>query len=347
MARIRSITRRTYLIGAAGTAIAALPRKPRAADPFRLVVTTTETPLVPNSVMELAQTLGYYRREGVNVEIVRVQQTPSAVAALASGQGQMANLSVDSVLQLTARRQLGLKAVLSPNKALPYLIAARADIAEVSDLAGKTFGIGRIGSLDHALSMMVLRKNGVDEHLLRLVSIGQPNVRAQALAAARIDATTISIGVWLGIAGQAGLKILISDRDFHAAAPILNKVNVVTDETLREREPEVTAVTRALVLLSRDFAHDPDLWVTAMEKERPDVKRKDLDELAAAYRNSWSVNGGLNRDEIEFTTEWTYRTEDFKNLRKVAIAEWVDFGILKGILKQIGISPDQDPPRHS
>jgi NitT/TauT family transport system substrate-binding protein len=259
----------------------------------------------------------------------------------------MANLSVDAVLQLTARGQLRLKAVLSPNKSLPYLIASKVAISRPGDLVGKTFGVGRIGSLDHALSMMVLRKHGMDESALRLVSIGQPNVRAQALAAGRIDATTMSIGVWLGIAGQDGLKILVSEQDYYAAAPILNKVNVVTDDTLRTRGPEVAAVTRALVLASRDFARDPGLWVAAMEKERPDVPRKDLEQLAAAFRRSWSVNGGLNRGEIEFTTEWTYQTEEFKDLRKVSIAEWVDFGVVRGVLKDVGVSPGQDDPLHS
>ena len=71
---------------------AALARSGRAAEPFKLIVTETETPLVPNSVSDLALGLGYYKRAGVDVELVRVQQTPSAVAALRSGQGDMANI---------------------------------------------------------------------------------------------------------------------------------------------------------------------------------------------------------------------------------------------------------------
>src|SRR5690606_23351593 len=70
--------------------------------PFRLIVTELETPLVPNSVMELALQLGYFEREGVNVQLVRVQLTPSAVTALVAGEGEMANIAVDAVLQATA-----------------------------------------------------------------------------------------------------------------------------------------------------------------------------------------------------------------------------------------------------
>ena len=37
---------------------------------LRLIVTHTAPPLVPNSVMDLADTLGFYRREGLALEIV-------------------------------------------------------------------------------------------------------------------------------------------------------------------------------------------------------------------------------------------------------------------------------------
>ena len=74
------------------------------AAPFRLIVTDLEPPLVPNSVMDLAAELGYFAREGVDVELVRVQQTPSALAALEAGEGEMANVSVDAVLQVDGPR---------------------------------------------------------------------------------------------------------------------------------------------------------------------------------------------------------------------------------------------------
>ena len=37
---------------------------------LRLIVTHTASPLVPDSVMDLADTLGFYRREGLALEIV-------------------------------------------------------------------------------------------------------------------------------------------------------------------------------------------------------------------------------------------------------------------------------------
>ena len=75
---------------------------PAAAEPFRLIVTDMEAPLVPNSVMELAEQEGYFDRAGVDVEFVRVQQTPLAMAALRAGEGEMANVALEALLQATA-----------------------------------------------------------------------------------------------------------------------------------------------------------------------------------------------------------------------------------------------------
>lgn len=126
------------------------------AEPFRMIITDMETPLVPNSVVDLALKGGYFDRAGVDVELIRVQQTPMALAALQANEGDMANVATEALVQLAARGNTNLRAVMSPNKALPYLIAGKEGIGSIDDIQGKSFGIGRIGSLDHSLSSKVL-----------------------------------------------------------------------------------------------------------------------------------------------------------------------------------------------
>lgn len=329
---------------AALTCAATMLQTAAAAEPFRLIVTDLEAPLVPNSVMDLAVQQGLFEKEGVQVELVRVQQTPSAIAALRAGEGEMANVSVDSVLQLVGRDQMDLKAVISPNKALPFLIASKAEIGSPAGLEGKSFGVGRVGSLDHALSGKVLQANGIDPSKLSFVAIGQPNVRAQALAAGQVDATTMSIGVWMSLPDKAGLRVLIDQKEYYEAAPVVQKVNVVTDEVLASRRDDVAAVIRALIGISRDFAKNPDHWVDQMAKARPDTSRENLAELARNYAERWSVNGGLNRKELEFTVDWAYESPDLEGVRKVELSEWVDFTLIDEALKASGVHPGMDEP---
>ncbi|MFC7704136.1 ABC transporter substrate-binding protein [Plastorhodobacter daqingensis] len=318
-------------------ALGALVALPAAADPFRLIVSDLETPLVPNSVMELAQQGGYFERAGVEVTFVRVQQTPLAIAALQAGEGEMANISVDALMQLAARGGTDLRAVLSPNKSLPFLIAAAEGIETVADLEGRSFGVGRLGSLDHSLSMTVLQRAGVAVDRLDIVSLGQPNVRAQALLAGQIEATTMSIGTLISLPDPEAVNVLLDADAYYAAAPVVTKVNAVPQAVLDTRRAEVEAVIEALVLASRDFAADGASWASAMAEARPDVDRDDLDQLATLYAQSWSVNGGLQRDELEYTASWVAQSEDFQGLDLPSLEAWVDFGPLDAVLARIGV----------
>jgi NitT/TauT family transport system substrate-binding protein len=312
------------------------------AETFKLIVTETQTPLVPNSVADLAIGLGYYQRAGVDVELVRVQQTPSAVAALRSGQGDMANISLDTALQLVGRDQMKLKGVVSPDKALPFLIAGKRSLASPKDLNGKVFGVARIGSADYTLSRIVLAKLGVAVDSLRYLAVGQPPVRAQSLAAGQIDATSISIGAWLAMPDKSGVAEMVDQKSFYKLAPFVSKLNVVTEEVAKAKPKQIAGVVRGIILASRDFAKDPKLWVAAMEKARPDVKPADLEELAEAYRKEWSVNGGLNLEAVKFTTDTDYQSPDFKDLRRVEPSEWIDTSYIDAVLKDIGIDPSMD-----
>jgi NitT/TauT family transport system substrate-binding protein len=298
---------------------------PAAAEPFRIIITEPETPLVPNSVIDLADQLGYYKKAGVDVELVRVKATPAAVAALRSGQGEMANIGLDIALQLIARDQMQLKGVISPDKALPFVIVGKKDIAGPKQLEGKVFGVGQVGSVDYVQSRMVLTKLGVDIDKLRFLPVGQPMIRAQALAAGQIDATAVTIGTWLTLPSQDGLRLLLDQADYYQAAPLITKLNVVTAETAKTRSKDVAAVVQAILAASRDFAKNPELWVDAMVKARPDIKREQFEVLAKAYAKSWQVDGGLDETELEFTTDAFYKSDDFKEIpKRIDPKDWID-----------------------
>ena len=327
----------------AGLALLAALASPTLAAPFRLIVTDLEPPLVPNSVMDLAVSLGYFERENVDVELVRVQQTPLAVTALQAGEGEMANIGVDSLLQLVASGQLDLRAVTSPSKSLAFMIVAQDSVADVASLAGHSFGIGRVGSVDQGLSRQVLKSLDIDLDSLDLVALGQPAARAQALAARQIDATTMSLGTWVTLPDKTGMHVLVDQDQYFQAAPVVSKVNVVTPEVLEARRPEVVAVVTALTKLARDIVQDPTIWVDAMAQARPDLARADLESLAEAYSQSWSVNGGLSANELAFTADWNFESPDFADLKPLTMDQWVDFSITDEMLADIGTAPDLDP----
>lgn len=338
-----NVDRRKFIAaGAAALGAAAVPGRGRAADPFRIIVTETEIPLVPNSVTWLALSLGYFTRAGVNVELVKVGQTPSAVAALRSGGGEMANIGTDTALQLIGRNQMQLHGVVSPDKALPFVIACKRSVNKVGDLAGKTFGVARIGSVDYDMTRVVLTKLGVNPESVQYLAIGQPDVRAQSLLAGQIDATAISIGTYTVLPDKTAIKMLVDQTQFFKNAPFITKLNVVTDDVAKNRPKDVAAVVRAIIMASRDFAAHPKIWIDAMAAARPEIPRAQFTSLAASYANNWSVNGGLNLTALKFTTDTLYRGPDFKDLRPVDPKEWIDLSFVNSTLRAVGVDRGGD-----
>jgi len=330
------------LLSTAGLSLFCLA-SPLMAEPFRILVTSKEVPLVPNSVLHLAAQEGYFERAGVEVELIAVEQTPMAITALRTGGGEMANVSLETLLGLHAGGDHSLKAVGSTDKAIPYVIVARKGVTMAHLSEGARFGVGRPNSLDHTMSLLVLRDQGVRTEGVSFVPLGQPSVRAAALLHGRVDASTLSIGIYQSIPERDDLQILVDVPQFYAAAPILTKVNAVPASVLKNRPDEVQAVLTALTLAARDFAADPAAWTEAMAQARPDVARADLAALSAIYFGAWTVNGGLQSEEAAYAQTWLYQTDRFQGEPVADLRAWADFTPSDRMLEAIGLSDKGDP----
>src|SRR5581483_3925492 len=246
---------------------------------LRLGLAYTPVSALPLSVLCLAKDLGYYEREGLDVELLEMPGTPTVVSALLADDADVGNIATEDVIRLAASGTLDLRALHSPDPRLYFLIAARDDLAAAADLRGRVFGIARPGSLDQTMTALVLQTNGVDPADVRFVSIGAPSGRAQALVAGQIDATAFSVATFKAIEREPGVKVLVGVDDYFAAAPVVTKVDAAPSRTLRDKPEHLRRFTAALLKASRHFAGDRSSWVEAMGRRRPDVERQDLDAL--------------------------------------------------------------------
>jgi len=67
-----------------------------------------------------------------------------------------------------------------------------------------------------------------------------------------------------------------------------------------------------------------------------------LEALAEAFTDSWSINGGLNREELEYTAQWAYESPDFEGVQKVSLEDWVDFSVIDEALQKLGKAEGAD-----
>ena len=146
----------------------------------------------------MAKDLGFYKREGLDVELNEFQGTPLVIAAMIAGDIDVGNVSTSDVIRMNATKGLAMRAIHSPDARLYFLIAARDNIMSASALQDKTFAVARIGSVDHTLSMIALKGLGVNTASLTAVAIGLLRLapRRWWLAASM---PTLSLATWVTI----------------------------------------------------------------------------------------------------------------------------------------------------
>lgn len=328
-----------YLNGSVNAA----EQKPREMLKLRLGLGSAPAPPLPNSVLWLAKDLGFYTREGLDVELNEFQGTPLAIAALLSADVDVANVSTSDVIRMNAAKGQPLRAIHSPDARLYFLIAAREEIKSVAALQGKTFAVSRLGSVDHSLSSVAFKALGLNPASLTIVAMGVPSTRAQALVAGRVDATTLSLGTWITIQKDPSVRVLVDPNTYYENATVVEKVNAVTTKTLDEKAEHLRRFTAAILKISRYFSENQDAWVAAITKRRPDVDRNEAANLWAGFKTSWAVNGLMNLDMYKKSADFFYQAGLLEKVPRIDIAEWADTRIVDSVLKEIGVSSKADP----
>src|SRR6185503_10706202 len=130
----------------------------------------------------------------------------------------------------------------------------RDTINSLGDLRGKPYAISRVGSEDHSLAMTVMAAKGVDKSEINFVAVGVPNVRVQALLANQMSATTTTIGTWVTIRTQPGVKILVTPDDFWNTAPLVSNTSAATGAVVRDKAEELRRYSKAMLLTARYYA---------------------------------------------------------------------------------------------
>jgi NitT/TauT family transport system substrate-binding protein len=317
--------------------------KPREMLKLRLGLGSAPAPPLPNSVLWLAKDLGFYAREGLDVELTEFQGTPLAIAAMVSGDVDVANVSTSEVIRMNATKGQPMRAIHSPDARLYFLIAAREEFKSVSALQGRTFAVSRIGSVDHSLSSIALKALGLNPSSLTMVAMGVPSTRAQALVAGRIDATSLSVGTWITIQKEPGVRILVDHNTYFENTAVVEKVNAATTKVLDEKPEQLRRFTSAILKTSRHFAENQDAWVAAITKRRPDLDRADAANLWTGFKTAWAVNGLMNLDVYRKSSDFFYQVGMLEKVPKIEVAEWADTRFVDGVLKEIGVNANADP----
>ena len=144
-------------------------------------------------IMWVGAEQGIFRKHGVNVEVINIRSGPQTMAALASGDIQVAYTIPGSVVSAaTGGFDVAFFAGLV-NKADGDFIAS-PNIRSAADLKGKRIGVQSIGGGVWSMAMLALEHLGLETNSdkLTVMIIGDSPVLAQSLESGGIEATYLN-----------------------------------------------------------------------------------------------------------------------------------------------------------
>jgi ABC-type nitrate/sulfonate/bicarbonate transport system substrate-binding protein len=137
---------------------------------------------------EIAESQGFFKKHGLNVEVTQFRASPELNTAVVSGAIDIALSGITSVL--TGRqRGLPLKAFFVETVAPFYYLLASPDIESMKDAVAKgaAAGVSGIGSLDYTITRYLFKRAGLDPDKIKYIQAGTPAQRTAALEAGRVQ----------------------------------------------------------------------------------------------------------------------------------------------------------------
>jgi NitT/TauT family transport system substrate-binding protein len=217
-----------------------------------LVKVPVQIPAITPAVtaFAVARERGYYRQEGLDVQLV-VMPSGLGTQALLGGNVKFSTAGGAGLMPIL--RGAPVRFMFTTFSRPMFWLYARSDIRSVESLKGKKVGVSSLGSGPDSLFREILKKYGLDGGRdVAIMAVGSGTARFYALQAGTVDAAMLSVPANL-MAQEAGFRELVSfiDQEWIELQGTVN----VTDQLLASDPALVEKFIRATL---KGFIHFRD-----------------------------------------------------------------------------------------
>jgi NitT/TauT family transport system substrate-binding protein len=288
-------SRRAFVGVSAALLLPATPRRARAGDLMQ--VTLVQSSLSFNFVPLLAaQTAGYFKQEGITLNVVLAGGGPKAMTGLIGGGGQFsASVLFDGIM--AHRRGLDDVRAMATLSLFQGPLVVRKDIAQQRHLSleeplkqrlegmkGLRLGVTTPGATSDLFMRYLFRSNGMNpDRDLQIVPLGGVSEQIAAIQAGRVDGASCLPPVDVMLDRQ-GLTVNVLDRmkDIPELAGVSYGMLYGLASHNKAHPELANAVARAITRATMLIKHDPD---AARAATRPFLKQMD----EATYNAAWAA----------------------------------------------------------
>jgi len=278
----------------------------------------------------IAKERGFFREEGLDVDIVQISGNVAIAAAL-SGQVQATN-GIGTVIRALERSDVPLRILTVSLKRNLFWLVARPGITSIAQLKGKILGTTTFGGSQHTAATRLIRKGGVDpDKELTVVVGGDVPAQLQSLISGAIDVAALSPPTVILARDKFHMNILGSAMEDLAN---LQNGTAVTEKLLRENRGLLKRILRARAKANRYF------WENESGTSEVLAKFQNVDAAVAreSYRlakAAFTADGIPSAKEIE---EFLKADAELLKLREaVSPAKIFDFSLQREVNQELGI----------
>lgn len=296
-----------------------------AAEKVRVAVTNPNMSFLP---AEAALKKGFFKNEGLDVEIIRMN-VPNIITALVTGDIGY-TLLFGSVVR-GALRGMPMRALASLLDGSTHALVARPEYKSGKELKGKTVGIGNFGGTDEVAGRMMLKSFGLDtEKDLKFIALGPDRARLAALKEGLVDVAVIAPpGDALG--RQMGFNVLLRAYEVFSFPFIGVGANL---KTIKEKPVEVKKVVKALIRANRFIREDKQGAVNVLAE----WGRVDREQALASYDSTvkvFNADGNIPQEGLKLVIDQA--KAELKLTKDVPLSEVIDLAPLREAQKELGI----------
>ena len=277
---------------------------------------------------------GFFKKYGLDVEVVEFRGDNTHVKALLSGDIDMSiNMGATEGI-VGAAKKVPIKLWVVPNPITPYhLIARREAGTTLQALVGKSVAVSGIGAISYHIPRIVIERSGLDPEKFKYVVVGSPADRFKAIVAGKVDVTVVTntevakLGAYPDIIDLVNVPKVVPEIPY--------EFGMAKNDYIQKNQETLYKLAKGIIESNRWIATNKAGTVEVGRKILPDEPAEVLDKTYdLADPRLWGVNGDISETSYNFTVDFLKKVGYLET--PVPYAQFFDRRFVDRALKELG-----------
>src|SRR3990170_3651202 len=300
----------------------------QAQEKIKIAYSSTDT---LNQIWTIAQDAGFYKKNGLDVELVYIGSPTVGIAAIMAQDIQVGNAAGSGVANANVRGADTVSVACTIN-VLAYELVVLDSIKTAEDLKGKSIGISRFGSVSDVAARELLKGLGLRPmEDVKILQVGGASERAAGFSRGVIAGFPSPPGNVHLIPGGLPHRVLASMGDLKKPYPLPFICAVATKSYVAKNRPVVKRAVMALIEASHFFKTNKEASQKIVAKNLSGANKAYLD---SAYESTVKI-----LERVPYTTRegMQIQLDDALKLApgsKVTVDNLIDDSIVRELEKE-------------